>query len=145
MEVGRPKKFTPESLWKYFVGYQEYCKENPKLKHDFVGKDADEVYRKIEIPLTWEGFQIYIWNQGANGDLKDYLSNKNNAYDEFSPILARIRIIIYEDKFTGAAAGLFNHSIIARDLGLKDHQDVTSQGEKITTTIVWGDRELPIS
>jgi hypothetical protein len=144
MGAGRPKKLTPESLWTYFVQYQKYAKENPKLKHDFVGKDADEVYRQIEIPLTWEGLQIFIWNQGLNGDLKDYLSNKNDAYNEFSPILARIRTIIYEDKFTGAAAGLFNHSIIARDLGLKEQSDVTSGGEKINQVINWGGKEIQI-
>lgn len=142
--VGRPKKLTPESLWTYFVQYQKYAKENPKLRHDFVGKDADEVYRKLEIPLTMEGFQIFIWNQGLNGDLKDYLSNKNGAYDEFSPTIARIKIIIYEDKFSGASAGIFNHSIITRDLGLKDQTDVTSGGEKITQVFKWGDKELPI-
>jgi len=145
MEVGRPKKFTPESLWKYFLEYKKYRKENPKLRHDFVGKDAKEIYRELEVPLTMDGFEIFMWNQGINGDISDYISNRNNAYGEFSAILARIKKIIYEDKFIGASAGIFNQSIIARDLGLKEQTDITSQGEKISTTIVWGDRELPIS
>jgi len=142
--VGRPKKLTPESLWTYFVQYQKYAKENPKLRHDFVGKDAKEVYRELEIPLTMDGFEIFMWNQGINGDISDYLINKNAAYGEFSTILARIRKIIYDDKLIGAAAGIFNQSIIARDLGLKEQTDLTSGGEKINQVFKWGDKELPI-
>ena len=38
---------------------------------------------------------------------------------------------IREQKFMGAAAGFFNHAIIARDLGLVDKKDLTSDGEKL--------------
>jgi hypothetical protein len=37
---------------------------------------------------------------------------------EFTGVCASIEQAIREQKFTGAAAGLFNHAIIARDLGL---------------------------
>jgi len=143
-EVGRPKKLTPESLWEFFVQYQKYAKDNPKLRHDFVGKDAKEVFKYLEVPLTIEGFEIYIYNQGLNGDLKNYLKNDRDSYTEFLPIITRIKKIIYEDKYVGASTGIFNPSIIARDLGLKDQTDLTSGGEKINQVFKWGDKELPI-
>lgn len=43
----------------------------------------------------------------------------------FSDICTRVREIIYEQKFTGAAAGLLNPMIIARDLSLRDKSEVS--------------------
>ena len=40
--------------------------------------------------------------------------------DDFSEVCEEVEQIIKDQKFTGAAGGLLNASIIARDLGLKD-------------------------
>ena len=45
--------------------------------------------------------------------------------DDFSAVTTRIEDIIYEQKFTGAAADLLNPNIIARDLGLADKKEVS--------------------
>ena len=42
---------------------------------------------------------------------------------------------MFEQKFAGAAVGLFNANIIARDLGLADKQDITTNGESITKSM----------
>ena len=41
-------------------------------------------------------------------------------------IIRAIGLEIYEDKFNGATAGVFQHNIIARDLGLTDKKDLSS-------------------
>ena len=47
---------TPEKLWELFLLYAKEVKSKPTLVHDFVGKDASEVRREKENPLTIEGF-----------------------------------------------------------------------------------------
>jgi hypothetical protein len=49
--------------------------------------------------------------------------------DDFSAITREIDGIIATQKFEGAAAGMLNPNIIARDLGLTDRQDVKHAGE----------------
>ena len=45
---------------------------------------------------------------------------------------------IREQKFMGAAAGFFNHAIIARDLGLVDKKDLTSSDGSMTPKVAAG-------
>jgi hypothetical protein len=45
---------------------------------------------------------------------------------DFSQIVTRVRETVFEQKFTGAAAGFLNANIIARDLGLADKQDINA-------------------
>ena len=115
---GRPKKFkTPNDLWIAACEYFKWCEANPLIEVDFKGKDAD----RVEIPkmraFTWQGLELFI----DIDRLRDYKTNPE--YKGFSPIVTRIEKIIYEQKFTGAAAGFLNPNIIARDLGLVDKTD----------------------
>ena len=42
---------------------------------------------------------------------------------DLSEVITRVESIIYEQKFTGAAADLLNSNIIARELGLADRSE----------------------
>lgn len=129
---GRPKAIgEPMDLWDYFLAYMEELDANPWTKDDFRGKDADRVTLKFKLPLTWAGFDNYLFGLELINDLDDYKRNTNGAYDSYQPILSRIGKVIYDQKFTGATIGFFNHSIISRDLGLVDQKAVAS-----TTTIL---------
>ena len=70
---------SPEKLKDYFLKYQEETKKNPILVKDWVGKDADEVYREKERPLTIDGFECWLSDNGIIEDLGDYLKNKDSA------------------------------------------------------------------
>jgi hypothetical protein len=119
--AGRPKNIeTPEILWNLFVAYRDWIKLHPILKHDFVGKDANEVERRLERPLTFVGFESFLDEQGVIAELKDYEANKEQRYTEFAPIIARIKRCIETDQFEGASVGIYQHNIIARKLGLVD-------------------------
>lgn len=124
---GRDKLFaTPELLWEAAVEYFEWCDEHPLEMVDFRGKDATKVILPKPRPYTIQGLCLYL-------DTNTQFFNQFEAanHEEFSLILARIRQTIYDQKFAGASAGLFNHNIIARDLGLVDKKDqaVTVTGE----------------
>jgi hypothetical protein len=60
--------------------------------------------------------------------LRNFEQNNKDSKD-FMPIITRIKEIIYNQKFSGAAAGFFNANIIARDLGLSDKVNNEHSGE----------------
>ena len=53
----------------------------------------------------------------------DYESNKGSSYTEFSTIIRAIKQEIYADKYAGASVGIYQHNIIARDIGLVDKKE----------------------
>ena len=57
-----------------------------------------------------------------------------NRYEKdkaYSDICALIKEVIYTQKLEGAAADLLNPAIVARELGLADKKDVTTNGESL--------------
>jgi len=124
---GRDKLFaTPELLWQAACEYFEWCDNNPVLKEDYVGKDADKVQRELQRPYTISGLCIYL-----DASREWWAKFKGSATEDFLQVLSRIEEIIYSQKFDGAAVGVFNQSIIARDLGLADKKEVENTGNII--------------
>lgn len=123
-KVGRPKKIqTPELMWQHFLSYKKETKAKPILVQDFVGKEADEVKREKERPLTLEGFENWCADNGIAEDLGDYFANTDNRYREFTTICTRIRKAIRQDQIEGGMAGIYNPSITQRLNGLVDKQE----------------------
>lgn len=120
---GRDKIFSaPEIMLEAACEYFEWCENNPLLEHDYVGKDAKEVKKAKMRAFTLHGLTLYldvntVYFNHFEADLK---GKKDQMSKDFSKVITRIREIIYNQKFTGAAAGFLHHNIIARDLGLKD-------------------------
>lgn len=132
--AGAPKKIaSPEKLWEYFQNYKLQVKIKPITVKDWVGKEAVEVYREKEKPLTMEGFENWLEDNDVINDLGNYLSNKNDAYKEFSPICSRIRRAIRQDQIEGGMAGIYNPSITQRLNGLaeKTEQKVIRVGKDL--------------
>ena len=130
--AGAPKKIeSPEKLWQYFEEYRKKVKSNPIIVKDWVGKDANSVYREKERPLTIEGFENYLEDEGIINDLSNYFANSNNAYSEFSTICMRIKRNVREDQIAGGMAGIYNPSITQRLNSLVEKtEDVTPQQPK---------------
>ena len=118
---GKPKKFTPDELWKRAQEYFEFIRETPLKESVVHGKDS----KIIEMPkmraMTFIGLSVYIGI--ASDNLREYEKD-----DDYHPIFTRIRDIIRTQKFEGAAAGLLNHAIIARDLQLADIKKIDVKG-----------------
>ena len=122
---------TPEILYKHFEGYKKHCKGNPKKENYWSNRAEKEVSISREIPFTWNGFEIWMRKQGIIANIDDYKANKDDRYSEYANILRTIGVEIHEDKFIGASVGIYQHNIIARDLGLVDKKDVTTKGDSI--------------
>lgn len=128
---GRGRLFeTPQLLWEAACEYFQWCDENPLIEIDFKGKDADRVELPKMRAYTMHGLCLYLdcntvyFNQFEMSirDKTDELSK------DFSKVITRIREVVYNQKFTGAAAGFLNPNIIARDLGLADKKEVENSG-----------------
>jgi hypothetical protein len=124
---------TPQKLWDAACEYFEVTDRRKWTKKDWVGKDAMPVTRETDTPYTLRGMCIFLdVNSGYWSEFKQ--SDKAKAKD-FSEIITRIEDVIYNQKFEGASVGAFNASIIARDLGLKEQTDITTQGDKVAPVI----------
>lgn len=114
---------TPSKLYEYFERYKIDCKNNPKKENYFSSRLETQVSVEREVPLTWNGFEIWLRKKKILAKLDDYKANKDERYSKYADIIRAIDTEIYEDKFTGASVGIYKDNIIARDLGLTDKKE----------------------
>ncbi len=139
---GRSRKFkTPNALMKACNEYFEWCLENPLKEEQIVNKAWTEILyidatdnegnptqkeiKKVHPysiahvskmrPFTLGGLCNFI--DLAISNIKEY-----EKREDYQAVTTRVRQIIYNQKFEGAASGFLNANIIARDLGLADKQ-----------------------
>ncbi|WP_407732270.1 DNA-packaging protein [Pseudocitrobacter faecalis] len=117
---GRNPKFeSPEALWAACCEYFEWVEANPLYEvkaFAFQGVVTQESLPKIRA-MTISGLCIFL-------DITRQTWGTFRAMKGFSDITTRAEEIIYDQKFSGAAADLLNANIIARDLGLKEQSQV---------------------
>jgi hypothetical protein len=118
---------TPEKMWELFQAYKDDVKSNPRFVYDYVGRDGQEVQKKLERPLTFEGFFNYCYD--VIGCIDQYFENRDGRYEEYVAICSRIKKNIREDQIEGGMVGQYNPSITQRLNGLTEKtetkQDVT--------------------
>ena len=115
---GREKRWSPEELRNACYEYFQWVEENP-LREAIVfrGKLSRGKGKPIMRPMTIGGLCIFL------GCTRQTWINYGNHKD-YLDIVQEVNSIIYEQKFAGAAAGLLNPNIIARDLGLAEKSHV---------------------
>lgn len=147
---GRDALFTdPKKLLEAAIEYFEKTEARKWFKKDWVGKDADEVYRESSPPFTITGLCVYLgvaenWWRSFKAT-ETYKNSKSDDVDnpDFATVVTHIEQIIYMQKFEGAAVGAFNASVICRDLGLRDGLNVaTPPGESIEVTMKISDTPI---
>lgn len=129
---GRNKKFhSPEDLWKRCCEYFEWVEENPLWEMKPFAYQGDVVQEPVAKmrAMTLQGLWIFI-------DVTDTTWTRYREDKDFSGIVKKVEQIIYNQKYSGAAADLLNSNIIARDLGLKDRKDHSSEDGSMTPTVV---------
>ncbi|EAR14036.1 DNA-packaging protein [Robiginitalea biformata] len=140
---GRDRIFdSPEDMAEQINEYFQWCLLNPLMEAQVIkGRVIEEDERDGEVvkvtknhemvevpkmrPFTLEGLCNYI-DIGVS-TFKDYEKRK-----DFSWVTTRARQIIDNQQFEGAASGFLNPSIIARKLGLADHQKVGRDDDAMT-------------
>ena len=126
---GRDYKYTPDALWEEFVEYAQWLEENPLQEAVLVQKGIktknaegkEKTIHKIAMPkiraMTLTGFCVFA-------DIDTSTFENYRKKNDFIGITTHIDNIVRTQKFEGAAAGLLNPNIIARDLGLTDKKEV---------------------
>jgi len=110
--VGKDKKYTPAELWKLALSYFNWVDSTPLKEEKVFGTGIRMEVNKMRA-MTIRGFCLHA------GISSQTFDNYNNQ-DEYRDVTTRIKDIIYVYKFEGAAAGLLDVNIIARELGLSD-------------------------
>jgi len=121
---GKDRQLTPDELWDGASDYFKWSEETPLLESVLMQRTGEIMLLPKMRAFTFKGLAIHLGI--TSRALQNYEDDK-----DYIPILTRIREIIETQKFEGAAAGFLNPSIIARDLGLTDKQDLTSGGKAI--------------
>lgn len=118
----KPIFATPDDLEAACVEYFEWVEDNPLYEAQafaYQGVVKIEPIAKMRA-MTVAGLCIFLdISQEAFGDYR--------VREGFSEVTKRVDDIIRTQKFAGAAAGLLNANIIARDLGLADKSELTGK------------------
>lgn len=132
---GRDKLFaSAELLWESCCEYFQWVEDNPLWEakaFSFQGESWVEYLPKMQA-MTIGGICIFL-------DIDETTWRAWRSDKDFSTIITRAEKIIYQQKFTGAAADLLNANIIARDLGLKDtaaHEHTSPDGSMTPRSVI---------
>jgi hypothetical protein len=138
---GRDRLFqTAEDLWTAACEYFQWCDDNPFHKAEAKTINIGDYQSQVEIvklpvmrPYTLHGLCSYLdcnvdYFSHFETDLKGKVGDN---YEDFRRVITRIREVIYNQKFSGAASGFFNANIISRDLGLADKKEVDKKVTKL--------------
>jgi hypothetical protein len=115
---GRDKIFeSPELLFEEACKYFQWCDEHPLQEEKVFGT---KYKTKVDLmrAYTLQGLCLFL---GIT--IKTWQRYRKRP--DFSDKVEEIEMIIYDQKFTGAAVNLLNANIISRDLGLIDKQEHT--------------------
>lgn len=118
----RPIFESVDQLWNACVEYFEWVEDNPLSEakaFSYEGKVTIEELPKMRA-MTIGGLCLFI------GISRDTWENYRTRA-ELKETALRVDEVIREQKFTGAAAGLLDSAIIARDLGLTDKKELGGQ------------------
>lgn len=106
---------TPEKMWEHFQNYIADSKEKESewLKVQYVGKEGERKTDNLKIPLTFEGFKRFCWDENI-GCIEQYFKNQDGLYEDYIPICSRIKNYIRENQIVGGMLNVFNPSITQR-------------------------------
>lgn len=127
----KPIFAAPDDLWGAACEYFEWVSENPLEETKafaYEGMVTLEELPKMRA-MTIQGLCFFL-------DISDETWANYTQKQDFIGICADIKRVIFTQKFEGASAGLLNASIIVRELGLADKQDITTNGESISAPVI---------
>lgn len=110
---------SAELLWNACCEYFEWVEENPLWESRAFAYQGEVTIEKVPKmrAMTLSGLCIFLDIGRRTWD--DYAGR-----EDYSLVTTRVEEMIYMQKLQGAAADLLNANIIARELGLRDKQDV---------------------
>jgi len=125
---GRKPTFeSPEQLRAAAVEYFEWVSDNPLIEEKLFSNEG-----KVTRADTGRMHAMTIGGLCLFLDISKDTWRRYRSLPEFEHDCQWIEAVIFTQKFTGAAAGLLNAAIVARELGLADKKDHTSSDGTMT-------------
>ncbi len=121
----------PDDLWAAACEYFDWVEANPLTESQafaYKGEVKVKLLPKMRA-MTIDGLCLFL-------DISDQTWLNYKKRDDFIEVTSRIENVIRSQKFAGAAAGLLNPSIIARDLGLVDKKELAGDPDNPIVTRV---------
>lgn len=132
-------------LWQKAVNYFEWCDGNPLTKGELVKHqgDAEEFAVTLGRPYSMDALTIYAGvsasyfrtRKGELGD-KAELNTATPAELDLLDTIALIENVVRNQRFEGAAVGLFKENLISRVDGYADNINQHNTGEVRQTVVV---------
>lgn len=142
MSDGRfaPKFDSPRTLWDKAKEYFNFVDSNPAycveqlkkpLKSEIEGVPPEMLISIPRMhPYTKQGLCAFCHvDKDYFSDRKLSKENSNPNWHSWKEVFDMIDSIIFDRQYSGAAAGYFNPSIVARGLGLADKKEIDSRNE----------------
>lgn len=122
---GRERVYkTADDLWTAIVSYFQWACDNPTVieKAMNVGGTVEYVKEVKPRPMTNAALCVHLGICVATW-------HEYGKSDDYGFIVKQAKAIMFDNKFTGAAAGTMNASLISRELGLVDNVNVEQKVE----------------
>ena len=128
----------PDELKNAWIAYKESLKDEAKkwAKVQYVGKDGKRVEDAPLMPLTYEGFKRYCFEN--HGDVTNYFENTQGYYDDFKEVCYALKNEIREAQITGGLLGFYNPSITQRLNGLTEKTENKNENTNIEIKAEFG-------
>lgn len=128
---------SPQELWENFIEYSDWIENNPLKEQQLiktkVSRDSETVgtYTLSKMrAMTKDSFALACGLSGWH--VIESYKERNN---DFLQVVTRIEKYIYDQKLTGAAAGLLNANIIARELSLGKEEQAQDDNEIVVRRV----------
>lgn len=131
--TGRPLVYKPMQIIEEFCLYIADIRNNPIQLESRYSMQSQTRYlprapKISDFVVRWLGKDMSWWSR-----LSDEHNNKNaNLY---ASIKEKIQTYCYEAKLNGALFGIYNHNIVARELGLVDKQQIDQKQPQIVIKV----------
>ena len=144
---------TPEALWEAACGYFQWCDEHPVIKVVKGHRSLPVLALPKLRAYTLHGLYVYLGcGNKYFSHFESRLAGKTDAVsEEYLRVISLIRDVIYEQKFTAAAAGELNPGLIARELSPAYKGDIAAKNgstqveEKMEQVLIgWGGQKIPV-
>ena len=143
---------TPEALWEAACGYFQWCDGHPVIEVVRGHRSLPVLALPKLRAYTLHGLCVYLGcgHKYFNHFEAQLAGKTDEVSEEYLRILSLIRDVIYEQKFTAAAAGELNPSLIAREMNLANNAQKVDLSEvppvepKKEQIIQWGEHTIRI-
>lgn len=113
---GQPRKYGPQELFDKALEYFTFCANNPLYEMRPFGTGYCAYVPHMRA-MSLAGFFTFA-------NMVDQTWHNYAEKPEYIDVITRVRNMLFNQKFEGAACELLNPNIIARDLGLTDKQEI---------------------